>query len=140
MESWVIYAILSMLFAGITSVLAKPALQNISADTGLGIRTLVIAVFLTLYLMFGEKLKSLPQVGWKQWTLLSLSGITAALSWLFYFRAIKTGELSTVTLIDKGSIVITLLLSWLILNENFGTKTLLGAALILAGILVMILP
>jgi transporter family protein len=91
METWILYAILSMIFAGLTSVLAKYGLQNINPDLGLGIRTTTIFFIITAINVIGSKYKDIPLLTGKQTMLLVVSGITTTLSWLFYYRAMKDG-------------------------------------------------
>jgi bacterial/archaeal transporter family protein len=138
MQTWIVYAILSMIFAGLTSVLAKYGLQNISADFGLGIRTTIIFVIIAAINVIGEKYKEFSALTGLQLTLLVASGVTTTLSWIFYYRAMKDGLVSYVAAIDKASIIITLLLSFLLLKEPVTPKIIAGGALILAGMLVLI--
>ncbi len=138
MPTWMFYAILSMVFAGLTSILAKYGLQNISADFGLGIRTTVIFVFITVINIAGAKYKEFTQLTSFQWMLLIASGIATTLSWIFYYRAMKEGPVSYVAVIDKGSLLITLLLSFLLLKEPMTPKIIVGALLVFAGMLVLI--
>ena len=138
MQTWIIYAIISMIFAGITSVLAKYGLHNISADFGLGIRTTVIFVIITAINLIGAKYKEFANLTMFQITLLVASGITTTLSWIFYYRAMKDGLVSYVAAIDKASIIITLLLSFVLLKEPVTPKLLLGGGLILIGLLVLV--
>jgi bacterial/archaeal transporter family protein len=133
-----IYAVLSMIFAGVTAVLAKYGLQNISADFGLGIRTTIIFVIITIMNVVGARYKEFPSLTKLQLALLLASGITTTLSWIFYYRAIKEGPVSYVAAIDKASILITLALSFLLLKEPLTPKILVGGALILSGMLVLI--
>ena len=138
MQTWIIYAILSMIFAGLTSVLAKYGLQNISADFGLGIRTTIIFLIITAINLVGAKYREFANLTSLQLTLLVASGITTTLSWIFYYRAMKDGPVSYVASIDKASILITLLLSFLLLKEPVTPKILAGGALILVGMLVLV--
>jgi bacterial/archaeal transporter family protein len=138
MQTWVFYAILSMVFAGVTSILAKYGLQNVSADFGLGVRTAIIFVLIMAINLIGEKYKEFPKLTGLQLTLLIASGITTTLSWLFYYRAIKDGLVSYVAAIDKASIVITLLLSFILLKEPLTPKIIAGGVLILAGMIVLV--
>ena len=137
MQQWVIYAILSAIFAGITAILAKYGLQNVSADFGLGIRTTVIFVIVLAINIAGDKFKEFVFLTSFQKWLLIASGVTTTLSWFFYDRALKDGPVSYVAMIDKASILITLALSFLLLKEPFTPKVAFGALLILAGILIM---
>jgi|SRR5690349_15269176 transporter family protein len=138
MQTWIFYAILSMIFAGVTSVLAKYGLQNISADFGLGVRTTVIFVLIMAINLIGEKYKEFPNLTGLQLTLLIASGITTTLSWVFYYRAMKDGLVSYVAAIDKASIVITLVLSFFLLKEPLTPKIIAGGLLVLAGLLVLV--
>lgn len=138
METWVLYAIISMVFAGLTSVLAKYGLQNINADLGLGIRTAVIFFLITLLNVVGEKYKDISLITTRQTVLLIASGITTTLSWIFYYRAMKDGLVSYVAAIDKASIVITLVLSFILLKEPMTPKIVFGASLIFVGMVVLI--
>ena len=139
MPIWIFYAILSMIFAGLTSVLAKYGLQNIHPDLGLGIRTATIFFIITAINLIGARYKQLPLLTGKQTLLLIVSGITTTLSWLFYYRAMKDGLVSYVAAIDKASIVITLLLSFLLLKEPATPKILVGGGLIFIGMLFFVL-
>ncbi|MDX2188594.1 MAG: EamA family transporter [Bacteroidota bacterium] len=139
METWIWYAIISMFFAGITSVLAKYGLANINADLGLGIRTATIFIIITTFNIVGEKWRDTSLITSKQWLLLICSGITTSLSWIFYYRAMKVGLVSYIAAIDKGSIVITLLLSFALLNEPITPKILIAAALILTGLIILVI-
>jgi transporter family protein len=138
METWILYAIISMVFAGLTSVLAKYGLQNINSDLGLGIRTVTIFVLITSFNLATNKMKDISLLTQKQLFLLILSGFTTTLSWIFYYRAMKDGLVSYVASIDKASIVITLLLSFLFLKEPITPKILIGAGLIFTGMLVLV--
>ena len=138
MEKWTLYALASMAFAGITSVLAKYGLKNIHPDLGLGIRTAVIFFLITLINVVGSKYKDFGLLTQKQWLLLVASGITTTVSWVFYYRAMKDGLVSYVAAIDKASIIITLLLSFFLLKEPMTPKVLIGAGLIFFGMIVLI--
>ncbi len=139
MELWILYALLSMVFAGITSVIAKMGLQNVSGDAGLAVRTTAVFVLVWLNALALNHTPQLKQLTAKDVGILCLSGLTTTLSWVFYYRAMKLGEVSVVALIDKGSIVITLLLAVWWLGEALTWRTAVGGALILAGLLVMVL-
>jgi transporter family protein len=138
METWILYAIISMIFAGLTSILAKYGLQNINSDLGLGIRTATIFVLVTSFVLITDKTKDLTLLTTKQTILLILSGITTTVSWIFYYRAMKDGLVSYVAAIDKASIVITLVLSFILFKEPTTPKILIGAALIFVGMLVLV--
>ena len=137
MNKWISYALISMAFAGFTSVIAKVGLRGISGDLGLAIRTCFVFGFVLVFAAL-----VVPSPEWRlltRWNLfwLGLSGVTTACSWIFYYRAIKLGEVSTVALIDKGSVVVALLLAWLLLGETITTAKLVGGCLILGGLFVI---
>jgi transporter family protein len=137
MERWIAYAFFSMIFAGFTSVIAKLGLTGISADLGLTIRTCFVFVFVLLFAAAVVPPSQLETLTLKNFFWLGLSGVTTAASWIFYYKAIKLGEVSTVALIDKGSVVVAVLLAWLILHEAITPAKLAGAALIAVGLLVI---
>ena len=139
MKTWVLYSLISMAFAGITAVIAKFGLKNVSADTGLAVRTTSVMLIVAANSVFFQPLSDFKGLSIKDVIILALSGVAAAFSWIFYYRAVKIGNVSQVALIDKGSILITLVLSFLILGEQFTWKVAGGAGLILAGILVLTL-
>ena len=138
MQNWMLYALLSMVFAGVTAVLAKYGLQNISADFGLGIRTAIIFAIITTMNIVGARYKEFSNLTSLQLVLLLASGVTTTLSWVFYYRAIKDGPVSYVAVIDKGSILITLALSFILLREPMTPRVILGSLLILFGMVVLI--
>ncbi|PKP15839.1 MAG: hypothetical protein CVU07_08815, partial [Bacteroidetes bacterium HGW-Bacteroidetes-23] len=117
MKQYQIFALISMVFAGLTSVVAKAGLKNVVADTGLAIRTSFVFVFIWLNIIVFNSYKDFSNLTKKDVLLLGVSAVTTAISWIFYYRAIKIGTVSEVALIDKGSIIITLLLSFIFLNE-----------------------
>jgi len=127
-----------MVFAGLTSVLAKYGLQNINPDLGLGIRTTTIFFLIVGFNLITDKLKDWPLLTSRQLILLLLSGVTTTLSWIFYYRAMKDGLVSYVAAIDKASIIITLILSFLLLKEPMTPKIILGGSLIFIGMIVLV--
>lgn len=126
-----------MVFAGLTSVIAKMGLKNVSSDTGLAVRTIVVFVLVWVNAMAFQSTRDFKNLTKSDIIFLAISGVTTSLSWIFYYKAIKIGNVSQVALIDKGSIIITLLLSFLILNETFTWKVGLGAGFILTGLLIL---
>ena len=138
MQPWIINALLAMLFAGLTSVLAKYGLKNVHPDFALGIRTTVIFALVLAVNVAGTRFKEWAALTTVQLWLLVASGVTTTCSWLFYYRAMKDGPVSYVAAIDKGSIVITLVLSFLLLREPVTAKVLAGAGLVLAGLVVLV--
>lgn len=137
MERWVWFAVLSMLFAGFTSVIAKQGLNGISGELGLTVRTVFVSVFVFVFAMISVARTEWTALTPKNYLWLGLSGLTTAVSWIFYYKALKEGEVSTVALIDKGSFVVAVILAWLLLNEPMTTRKIFGGALILAGLLVV---
>ncbi len=133
-----IQSLLAMLFAGITSVLAKYGLANVPADLGLLIRTAAIFVLVVAASLWNHSYAQYTALTLKETGWLVASGITAFLSWLYYFRAIKDGLVTYVVAIDKASIVVTLVLSFILLNEPMKPRVILGAALIVAGLFILI--
>src|SRR3954462_5699350 len=118
MKPWIVYAIISMIFAGVTSVLAKFGMKDLSSDTALAVRTsIVFAIVITNAFLIQRGFAELQQSTFKNFLFLAASGITTSLSWIFYYRAMKEGQVSYVAPIDKASIVITLILSFIILKE-----------------------
>lgn len=138
METWVLYAIFSMIFAGLTSILAKYGLQNVNPDLALGIRTTAIFILVSSFNLFTNKLTGVSSLTRKEVLLLVLSGVATTLSWIFYYRAMKDGLVSYVAAIDKASIVITIVLSFILFKEPFTPKIIFGAGLIFAGMLVLV--
>lgn len=139
MKNWVLLSLLSMFFAGLTSVIAKMGLKNVSSDTALTVRTLVVFVIVWLNMFAFQSVKEFRNLTKTDVIFLAISGLTTSLSWIFYYKAIKIGNVSQVALIDKASILITLVLSFYILNEQFTLKTIIGASFILIGLLILAL-
>ena len=139
MKNWIAYSLISMFFAGLTSVIAKFGLKNISSDLGIAVRTTTVFIFVTLNFLLFQNVKEITNLTTKAILFLVVSGITTSLSWIFYYKAIKIGEVSYVAAIDKGSILITILLSLLLLGESITPKLLIGGGLILAGMLVLVM-
>ena len=135
MEKWLIYAIISMIFAGFTSVIAKLGLKGISGDLGLAIRTIFVFLIVTSFTIITTSGNDLKGISPKNIMWLGISAVTTSLSWIFYYRAIKIGEVSSVALIDKGSVLVSLLMAWLILGENITLNKGIGATLIIGGLL-----
>ncbi len=137
MDKWVLYAFLSMLFAGFTSVIAKMGLAGISGEAGLVVRTLFVVVFVLGFAVWAVPTQELATLDRSNYLWLGLSGATTAVSWVFYYKALKAGDVATVALIDKGSVVVAMLLAWVLLREAISLRMLAGAGLIVAGLLVI---
>lgn len=137
MDKWITYAVISMFFAGFTSVIAKMGLSGISGELGLTIRTLFVFGFVLMFAAWAVPMQELSTVTGKNLLWLGLSGVTTSLSWIFYYKALKVGDVATVALIDKGSVVVAMLLAWILLREVITLHMAIGAALIVAGLLVI---
>jgi transporter family protein len=140
MEPWKIQALLAALFAGLTSILAKSGMKTLGPDVSLALRTGVVFALVVANAFVwtaGRPVAALATARPRDLLLLALSGLTTSLSWIFYYRAMKTGTVSFVALVDKGSIIVTLVLSFLLLHEPFTRKTACGGGLILLGIAVL---
>lgn len=135
---WRLYAILSALFAALTTIFAKVGLSNINSDLATAIRTSIILVITWGIVLFGHKATGVAQISGHTWLFLILSGIATGLSWLFYFKALQTGDASRVAPIDKLSIVITLVLACIFLHEKITFRVLIGSLLITGGVLLML--
>jgi transporter family protein len=137
MKQFQVFALISMVFAGITSVIAKAGLKNVSSDTGLAVRTSFVFIFVWLNIFVFNTVKEFSNLTKKDVFLLACSAATTTLSWVFYYRAMKIGNVSEVALIDKASIVITLFFSVLFLQEQFTWKIAIGALMIVGGLLIL---
>ena len=138
MQQWIIYALLSALFAALTAIFAKFGLKNVNSDLATAIRTAII-LFITWGIVFAKgKAAEINIISKNNWLFLTLSAVATGLSWLFYYRALQLGKVSEVSAIDKGSIVITILLSFIFLKEPMTPKIIIGAGLIFVGMIVLV--
>lgn len=137
MERWVIYAILSMCFAGFTAVIAKQGMMGISAELGLTVRTMFVCIFVLIFAALSVDPMEVKVLQKVNYIWLALSAIATAFSWVFYYKALKVGDVATVALIDKGSVVIAMLLAWFLLKEAITLRMLFGAGLIVFGLVVI---
>ncbi|HXB91237.1 MAG TPA: EamA family transporter [Puia sp.] len=135
---WLLYAILSALFAALTAIFAKAGLKDVNSDLATAIRTAVILLITWGIVFFRGNAGGLPGLTRSNWLFLILSAIATGMSWLFYYRALQLGRVSEVSVIDKGSIVFTILLSFLFLKEPLTLRVLIAGGLILAGMLVLV--
>lgn len=136
---WIIYALLSALFAAITSILAKIGIANINSNLATAIRTVVVLIMAWGIVFISGTLNQVSSISQKSWLFLILSGIATGLSWLFYYKALQIGEASKVVPIDKFSVVITMFLAFIILKETASIKTILGGIFITIGTFILIL-
>ena len=136
---WLVFAILSAVFAALTSILAKVGISDVNSTLATAIRTVVVLA-MSWGMVFLTKVQGgISEISRRSWIFLILSGLATGASWLFYYRALQLGEVSKVAPIDKMSIVITLVLAFVFLHEQFTAKSLIGAILLTAGKLVMVL-
>ena len=136
---WLVFAILSAVFAALTSILAKVGITDVNSTLATAIRTVVVLA-MSWGMVFLTKVQGgISEISRRSWIFLILSGLATGASWLFYYRALQLGEVSKVAPIDKMSIVITLVLAFVFLHEQFTVKSLIGAILLTAGTLVMVL-
>lgn len=136
---WFVFALLSAVFAALTSILAKVGIEGVNSNLATAIRTIVV-VFMAWGMVFLTHAQSgLAEIGRKSWLFLILSGLATGASWLCYYKALQMGEASKVVPIDKLSVVITLVLAFVFLHEKFTVKSCIGCILIGAGTLIMVL-
>ncbi len=136
---WLIMAIGSAVFAALTSILAKIGIQGVNSHLATAIRTMVVVAMSWGMVFLTGAQKGLSQMGQRSWLFLILSGLATGASWLCYYKALQLGDASKVVPIDKMSVVITLVLAFVILHEQFTAKSLIGAVLLTVGTLVMVL-
>ena len=129
---------LSALFAALTAICAKIGVKDINSNLATAIRTTIILLLTWGIVVFGGRVSEIKYISRHTWCFLVLSGLATGMSWLFYFKAIQTGDVSRVAPIDKLSVVITILLAFFLLKEPVSTKTVIGALLITAGSIVML--
>ncbi|MBE6935362.1 MAG: EamA family transporter [Ruminococcaceae bacterium] len=136
---WLILALLSSVFAALTSILAKIGITGVNSNLATAIRTGVVLVMSWGMVVLTNAQSGLSEISRRSWLFLILSGIATGLSWLCYYRALQLGEASKVVPIDKLSVVFTLIMAFVFLHEEFTVKSLIGSILLAAGTLVMVL-
>ena len=136
---WFILALASAVFAALTSILAKVGIEGVNSNLATAIRTVVV-VFMAWGMVFLTQTQGgISEISKKSWIFLILSGLATGASWMCYYKALQVGEASKVVPVDKLSVVITLILAFVFLHEQFTIKSAVGAVLITAGTLVMVL-
>ena len=136
---WALFALGSAIFAALTSILAKIGIDGINSNLATAIRTVVVLIMAWgMVFLFGGQ-SGISEISKKSWLFLILSGLATGASWLCYYKALQMGEVSKVVPIDKLSVVITLILAFVFLHEQFTTKSAIGALLITSGTLIMVL-
>ena len=136
---WFIFALLSAVFAALTSILAKVGINGVNSNLATAIRTVVVVIMAWGMVFLTNAQNGLFGISRKSWLFLILSGLATGASWLCYYKALQIGEASKVVPIDKLSLVITLILAFVFLHETFTTKSLIGCILIGVGTLIMVL-
>ncbi len=136
---WFVFALLSAVFAALTSILAKVGIEGVNSNLATAIRTVVVVVMAWGMVFLTNTQSGIADISKRSWLFLILSGLATGASWLCYYRALQIGEASKVVPIDKLSVVITLVLAFVFLHEQFTVKSLIGCILIGLGTLVMVL-
>ena len=136
---WFVFALLSAIFAALTSILAKVGIEGVNSNLATAIRTVVVVVMAWGMVFLTHAQSGITEISKKSWIFLILSGLATGASWLCYYRALQMGDASKVVPIDKLSVVITIVLAFILLHEEFTIKSVIGCVLIAAGTLVMVL-
>ena len=136
---WLLFAILSSVFAALTSILAKVGIDGVDSNLATAVRTTVVLVMAWLMVFITGAHTGIADIEKKSWIFLILSGLATGASWLCYYKALQMGEVSKVAPVDKLSVVITLVLAFVFLHEEFTVKSIIGCVLIGAGTLFMVL-
>lgn len=136
---WIVFALLSSLFAAATSILAKVGIEKVDSNLATAIRTVVVVIMAWAMVFITNAQGGLTDISKKSWIFLILSGVATGLSWLCYYKALQIGDVSKVVPIDKLSVVFTLIFAFIFLHEKFTVKSVIGTVLLAAGTLVMIL-
>ena len=136
---WFILALLSAIFAALTSILAKVGIEGVNSNLATAIRTVVVVIMAWGMVFITNAQNGIAEISKRSWLFLVLSGLATGASWLCYYKALQTGDASKVVPVDKLSVVITLVLAFVFLHEQFTTKSLIGCILIGVGTLVMVL-
>ncbi len=136
---WFVFALLSAVFAALTSILAKIGIEGVNSNLATAIRTVVVVLMAWGMVFLTNTQYGITSIGKKSWLFLILSGLATGASWLCYYKALQMGEASKVVPIDKLSVVITLVLAFIFLHEKFTQKSMIGCVLISLGTLMMVL-
>ncbi len=136
---WFVFAILSAIFAALTSILAKIGIEGVNSNLATAVRTIVVVLMAWFMVFITGNQNGIVDISKKSWIFLILSGLATGASWLCYYKALQLGEASKVVTIDKLSIAITIVLAFIFLGEQITLKTLIGCCLIVTGTFIMIL-
>ena len=135
---WIVFALLSAVFAALTSIFAKIGIDGVNSNLATAVRTVVVVVMSWLMVFITNNQSGLAQISKKSWVFLILSGIATGASWLCYYRALQLGKATEVAAVDKLSIIFTLVLAFIFLHDTFTVKSLIGSALIATGTILMV--
>ena len=138
-KGWLFYAILSAVFASLTSILGKVGIEGVESNLGTAIRTVVVIVMSFVMVSVTGKVKDIKRIDKKELAFILLSGLSTGASWLFYYRALQDGEASIVVPIDKLSILVTIAFSYFVFKEKLGKKAFIGLVLVVVGTLVLLI-
>jgi transporter family protein len=136
---WLIFALLSAIFAALTSILAKVGIDGVNSNLATAIRTVVVVIMAWGMVFITHTQNGIAEISKKSWIFLILSGLATGISWLCYYKAIQVGNVSKVVPIDKLSVVFTLIMAFVFLHEEFSVKSVIGCILIAAGTLIMVI-
>ncbi|MDD5832150.1 MAG: EamA family transporter [Clostridiales bacterium] len=136
---WLLFALLSAVFAALTSILAKVGIDGVNSNLATAVRTMVVLLMAWAMVFITNAQGGIGDISKKSWIFLTLSGLATGASWLCYYKALQMGEVSKVVPIDKLSVVITLVLAFVFLHEQVSVKSIIGCILLAAGTLVMVL-
>lgn len=136
---WLVFAILSSVFAALTSIFAKVGIDGVNSNLATAIRTLVVLIMAWAMVFLTNNQSGITEIGKKSWIFLILSGLATGASWLCYYKALQMGDASKVVPIDKLSVVITLIMAFVFLHEDFTSKSIIGCILITSGTLFMVI-
>ena len=136
---WLLLAVLSAMFAALTSILAKVGIEGVNSNLATAIRTVVVVVMAWMMVFLTNAHNGITEISRRSWLFLILSGLATGASWLCYYKALQLGDASKVVPVDKLSVVITLVLAFVFLHEQFTVKSLIGCILVGIGTVVMVL-
>lgn len=136
---WIVFAIGSAFFAALTSILAKLGIDGVGSNLATAIRTLVVVAMAWIMVFITNQQTGIAEISKRSWIFLILSGLVTGLSWLCYYKALQLGNASKVISVDKMSVVLTLILAFVFLHEQFTWKSIVGCILITAGTLFMVI-
>ncbi|MGF6907096.1 EamA family transporter [Fusobacterium sp. PH5-44] len=135
---WFVFALLSAIFAALTSILAKIGIEGVNSNLATAIRTTVVLIMAWIVVLVVGQQKNISTISQRSWIFLILSGVATGCSWLFYYKALQMGKISQVVPVDKLSVIITMILAFIFLKETFTIKSISGAVLIGIGTFLMI--